>query len=165
LTNQEKIARTEIKKVMIPKNGCVRFIALIILLCASGVALAEPKGNLKLNKDAFAFAAQLIKEGRFVADSKGEWRQHRPSTKIENEFIRRNGFGEYAKWYLAIDSRFAENTKRRYKFPYGDFKNVHRCGLLAAKARARQYGYIEIDEAAGELERAIKGKPLTLPSR
>jgi hypothetical protein len=48
------------------------------------------------------------------------------------------------------------NTKRRYKFPYGDLKNVHRCGLLAVRARARQYGYTEIESAAAELERAIK---------
>jgi hypothetical protein len=60
------------------------------------------------------------------------------------------------KWYLGIDERYGVNTKRRYKFPYGDLKNVHRCGLLAVRARARQYGYTEIESAAAELERAIK---------
>ena len=62
-----------------------------------------------------------------------------PSANEENEFIRVHGFAEYAKWHLGLDDRFPENAKRRYKFPYGDFKDVHRCGLLAVKARARQY--------------------------
>ncbi len=152
-------------KPAILKNACVCFIARIVLLCALSDVSAQSSGSIKLNEEGFAFAAQLLKEGRFVPDSKGAWREHRPSTKIENEFIRLHGFNEYAKWHLGIDSRYPDNTKSRYKFPYGDFKNVHRCGLLAAKARARQYGYIEVEKAAAELERTTKGKPLTLPSR
>ena len=34
-----------------------------------------------------------------------------------------------------------EATKGRYKFPYGDFRTVHRDGLIAAKERAAQQGY------------------------
>src|SRR5207248_5443133 len=85
------------------------------------------------NVNASAFAAQLIKEGHVIADGKGAWSKHRSSADEENEFIRVHGFGEYAKWHLGIDGRYPENTKSRYKFPYGDFKNVHRCGLLAQK--------------------------------
>jgi hypothetical protein len=146
-------------KAAILKSACVCSIALVILLYAIGDVRAQSRTNIKLNENAFAFAEQLIKEGHFVADSKGAWWEHRPSTKIENEFIRLYGFGEYAKWHLGIDDRYPENTKSRYKFPYGDFKNIHRCALLAAKARAGQYGYIEIENAAAELESAIKEKP------
>ena len=78
---------------------------------------------------------------------------------MENEFIRAHGFAEYAKWYLGVDERYAVNTKRRYKFPYGDFTNVHRCGLLAVKARAQQYGYAEIENAAAELEHKLESQP------
>jgi hypothetical protein len=42
--------------------------------------------------------------------------------------------------------------------PSPDFKNVHRCGLLAVQARVRQYGYANIEKAAAELERAIKAQ-------
>jgi hypothetical protein len=147
-------------KTAILKTACVSCIMLVILLYAISDLRAQSSGNIKLNENAFTFAARLIKEGHFVADGKGAWREHQPSIKVENEFIRLNGFSEYAKWHLAIDGRFAENTKRRYKFPYGDFRNIHRCALLAAKTRARQYGYIEIEHAAAELERAIKDKPL-----
>ena len=143
-------------KGVIPRQVCVLCIAAIILVGAIGATLAEPRGRIRLNENAFAFAAQIIKDGHVVADGKGSWSGHRPSTEEENEFIRLHGFGAYAKWHLGIDTRFAENTKQRYKFPYGDFQNVHRCGLLAVKARARQYGYTEIENAAAELERALK---------
>ena len=145
-------------KAAILQSACVCSIALVILLYVISDVRAQSRTNIKLNDNAVAFATQLIKEGHFTADGKGAWREHRPSADQENEFIRLHGFGEYAKWHLGIDSRFAENTKSRYKFPYGDFKTVHRCGLLAAKARARQYGYSEIENAAAELERAIKVK-------
>ena len=142
-------------KAVIVKRARVRSIAVAILLCAIETVLAQPRSGLALNKNASAFAAQLIKEGHLITDGKGAWSKHRPSADEENEFIRLHGFGEYAKWHLGVDDHYPENTKRRYKFPYGDFKNVHRCGLLAAKARARQYGYTEIENAAAELERAV----------
>lgn len=143
-------------KMVIKQTASVRVIAVAILLYASGATLAQPRGSLKLNENAFAFAQQLISTKDVIADRKGAWREHRPSTAQENEFIRLHGFAEYAKWHLGIDERYREGTKSRYKFPYGDFKNVHRCGLLAVKARARQYGYAEIEAAAAELERMIK---------
>jgi hypothetical protein len=156
-------------KAIILKRARVRSIAVAILLCAIETVLAQPRSGLALNKNAFAFAAQLIKEKHFIADGKGAWSEHRPSANEENEFIRLHGFGEYAKWHLGIDDRYPENTKSRYRFPYGDFKNVHRCGLLAAKARARQYGYTEIENAAAELEQALsmqsKSARLGLPIR
>jgi hypothetical protein len=141
-------------KTVIRTNLYMTLVGILVAgVCA---VLAEARHGVELNENAFTFAAQLIKEGQVVADAKGDWTKHRPSADEENEFIRGHGFGEYAKWHLGIDRRFPETSKQRYKFPYGDFKNVHRCGLLAVKSRARQYGYTEIENAAAELERAIK---------
>jgi hypothetical protein len=131
---------------------------ILVSLSAVGSVSADPRGSITRNENAIPFAGQLIAKEHFIADGKGAWNEHKPSADQENEFIRRHGFGEYAKWHLGIDPRFAENTKRRYKFPYGDFTNVHRCGLLAVKARARQYGYTAIENAASKLERAVKDK-------
>ncbi len=141
------------------KPAFVSSIAVGVLLYAISGVFARSRGSIKLNEDAFAFAARLINDGHVIADRKGGWSGDRPSADQENEFIRLHGFGEYAKWHLGIDGRYPENTKRRYKFPYGDFKSVHRCGLLAVKARAHQYGYIEIENAAAELEREIRKQP------
>jgi len=143
-------------KAIIVKRARVRSIAVAILLGAIETVVAQRRAGLALDENAFAFARQLIKEGRSVPDGKGAWSEHKPSAQEENEFIRLHGFGEYAKWHLGVDDHYPESTKQRYKFPYGDFKNVHRCALLAAKARARQYGYTEIEYAAAELERAMK---------
>jgi hypothetical protein len=138
-------------KAIILKRLCACSIAAAILLFVIATVLAQPRTHLKLNEDAFAFAVQLVKQGHFIADGKGAWSEHQPPTDEENEFIRLHGFSEYAKWHLGIDERYPENTKRRYKFPYGDFKNVHRCGVLAAKTRAHQYGYTEIENATSKL--------------
>jgi hypothetical protein len=135
-------------KAAIRKAGCVVWIALFI--CLNAISDAR-SGNIRLNDNAVAFAAELMQEGHFIADGKGAWREHKPSADGENEFIRLHGFSEYAKWHLGVDERYPANTKRRYKFPYGDFTNVHWCALLAVKARANQYGHNEIENAADRL--------------
>lgn len=117
---------------------------------------SENIGSVKLNTTALTYAKQLISGGHVVVDRKGAWAKDRPSLKRENEFIRQHGFGEYAKWHLGIDERYAENTKRRYKFPYGDFKNVHRCGVLAVQSRAGEYRYFEIENAAAQLREILE---------
>ena len=137
-------------------NVLVYSVAIAVSLFAIGAVADQSPQSIELNKTAFTFAMELIKEGQVLADGKGGWTKHRPSADEENEFIRLHGFAQYSKWHLGIDRRFSENSKRRYKFPYGDFTNVHRCGLLAVKARARQYGYGEIGNAAAELDRATK---------
>jgi hypothetical protein len=143
-------------KATITNRVCACLIAVAILLCAIGTTLAQPRTHLNLNEEAFAFAVQLVQQGHFIADGKGAWSEHRPSTDEENEFIRVHGFSEYAKWHLGIDDRYPENTKRRYKFPFGDFKNVHRCGVLAVQSRAAEYGYSEIENAAAQLREKLE---------
>jgi hypothetical protein len=140
----------------ISRPAFVSLVAVGILFCAISGVLAQSRGTIELNKDASEFAAKLIEEGHVIADGKGAWSAHRPSANEEDEFIRLHGFDEYAKWHLGIDERYGANTKRRYKFPYGDFKNVHRCGLLAARSRAAQYKYSDIDDAAARLIEMIK---------
>jgi hypothetical protein len=106
---------------------------------------------VKLNRIAFEYSNKLIKEGHVIVDKRDAWSQHQPSTEEENEFIRLHGFDEYAKWHLGIDEDKAEATKGRYKFPYGDLRNVHRCAVLAVKSRAGQYKYYDIENAAAQL--------------
>jgi hypothetical protein len=129
-----------------------------VLLCAVSSVRGELENipSVRPNPIALAYAKQLITDGRVVIDRKGGWAKDRPSIELENEFIRVHGFSEYAKWHLGIDDRYPENTKRRYKFPYGDFKNVHRCGVLAVQTRALEYRYSEIEAAAAQLRAMIE---------
>jgi hypothetical protein len=62
-----------------------------------------------------------------------------------------DGIGEYTRWHLGIDDEEDEDNKGRYKFPYGDFEKVHRCGLLAAESRAGQRKYYDIELAVAHL--------------
>ena len=101
-----------------------------------------------LNKHSFAFGQELIKKGKVVLDQRDDWSEHQPSTRQENEFIEAHGWDEYANWHLGVDDEASEHTKARYKFPFGDFEKVHRCGLLSAEVRAGQNKYRDIEDAA-----------------
>lgn len=110
---------------------------------------------VKLHKSAFQYAKELISEGKSVADERDAWSEHQPSAEQENEFIREHGFNEYGKWHLGIEESEPEDTKARYKFPYGDFKKVHRCAVLSAESRAGQYKYHDVENAAAHLHGMI----------
>ncbi|HEX9518407.1 MAG TPA: hypothetical protein VF940_19790 [Streptosporangiaceae bacterium] len=43
----------------------------------------------------------------------------------------------------------------RYKYPYGDFSNVHRCGVLAEEVRAAPLKHLDIENAAIQLRDLI----------
>jgi hypothetical protein len=108
--------------------------------------------SVKLNDKSFHFAKTLVEEGRFVPDERDMWSEHKPTAEKEDEFIEKHGFGEYEKWHLGTDDEHRENTKGRYKFPYGDFKKAHRCGVISAESRAGQYKYFDIEKAAMQLK-------------
>jgi hypothetical protein len=111
----------------------------------------------KLSQSAFKHAQSLVRRKKFVVDERDAWSEHQPSTRDENEFLRTHGFGEYAKWHLGIDDEYDEQTKRRYKFPYGDFRKVHRCAVISAESRAGQYKHFDIEKAAARLHELIDG--------
>jgi hypothetical protein len=104
-----------------------------------------------LNKRSFEFAQDQVKNGNVVLDDRDAWSEHQPSAQQENEFIEARGWDEYANWHLGIDDEASEHTKARYKFPYGDFAKVHRCGVLSAEVRASQNKYRDIEDAAVKL--------------
>ncbi len=104
---------------------------------------------MKVNRNAVKHAKALIKQGKVVGDS--DWSKDQPSAEAENKFLKSHDWDEYGDWYLAIDTSESEETKGRHKFPYGDFKKVHRDGVIAAKQRAAQNGYDEVEKAADDL--------------
>jgi hypothetical protein len=106
---------------------------------------------VKLNRNAYEYAQELVRDGRVVLDDRDDWSEHQPSAAQENEFIEEHGWGEYAKWQLGTDDEHRPETKGHYKFPYGDFKDVHRCGVIAAESRAGQRKYDDIESAAAHL--------------
>jgi hypothetical protein len=104
--------------------------------------------TIRLNDRSYAFAQDQVASGHVVLDQRDEWSEHQPSTRQENEFIEGHGWDQYANWHLGIDDETSEDTKARYKYPYGDFTNVHRCGVLAAETRAGRNKHADIEDAA-----------------
>jgi hypothetical protein len=111
--------------------------------------------SVKLNNKGYEHAKALIADKHFVLDDRDAWSEHQPSAQQENEFIEEHGFGEYSKWHLGIDDEHGEETKGRYKFPFGDFKDVHRCAVISAESRAAQYDHHDIESAAAHLHGAL----------
>jgi hypothetical protein len=113
---------------------------------------------VKLSRRAYEHAKGLILEGRAVLDERDAWSEHRPSAGQENDFIAEHGWREYGRWYLGVDDDRADDTKGHYKFPYGDFHDVHRCGVLAAESRAAQYDHDDIASAAAHLHGMLEAR-------
>ena len=107
--------------------------------------------TVKLNKKAFDNAKHLISDGKIVKDVRDDWSEHAPSTKDENEFLEKHGKAEYSKWYLGVDDDHPADQKGHYKFPFGDFKKIHRCAVISAESRAAQNDYDDIRDALGKL--------------
>lgn len=111
---------------------------------------------VKLNRNAFEHAKELLSKRRVVVDERDAWSEHQPSTQQENDFIEAHGFAEFGLWHLGTDDEEDEDTKRRYRFPYGDFEKVHRCAVLSAESRAGQYKHFDIERAAAHLHGMIE---------
>jgi hypothetical protein len=102
-----------------------------------------------VNSQAVARAEQLIDARQYVLQS--EWAQVQPRAEQENAFLASHSWEEYAAWHLGLTEGAADETKARYAFAYGDFRRVHRMGLIACHYRAAEWRHKEIELAAHEL--------------
>lgn len=102
-----------------------------------------------VNPEAVAKAREMIDADQYVLDS--DWGEAQPDPDAEDADLQRHDYQQFSLWHLAVDPDASEDTKQRYAFPYGDFRRVHRSGLIAAKARAAQNGHDAVAEAADEL--------------
>jgi hypothetical protein len=107
--------------------------------------------TVKRHDPGYDHAKRLIADGHVVLDERDEWSEHQPSAADENDFIAEHGWAQYGRWHLAIDDEAKADTKGRYKFPYGDFRAIHRCATLAAESRAGQRKYTDVELAAAHL--------------
>jgi hypothetical protein len=111
---------------------------------------------IRLNQDAVEQAQNLIKGRQYERNS--DWSEAQPSAQEENNFIDENGWVAFAKWHLAYDTESSEETKSRYKLPFGDFRKLHRSALVAAKQRAGSEDYNDVQSAADRLLEGLPGE-------
>ncbi len=102
-----------------------------------------------VNDRAVAHARRLIDARQYVLDS--DWGEVQPRAEDENKFLKTPSWEEYALWHLGLTEGAAEETKARYAFVFGDFRRVHRSGIIASHYRAAEWRHKEIELAAHDL--------------
>jgi|SRR2546423_1784083 hypothetical protein len=102
-----------------------------------------------VNDAAVAHAEQLIDAHQYVLRS--TWADVQPTAATQNAFLEAHSWEEYAAWHLALTEGAADETKARYAFVYGDFRRVHRMGLIACQYRAAEWDHKAVELAAHEL--------------
>ena len=105
--------------------------------------------SYELNERAVKHARDLIAKRQYVLES--AWGDVQPSAEDENAFLESHTWDEYGDWHLGLTEGASEETKARYGFVYGDFRRVHRMGLIACQYRAAEWSHKEIELAAHEL--------------
>jgi hypothetical protein len=102
-----------------------------------------------VNEAAVARARRLIDARQYVLDS--DWGDVQPRAEEQNAFLKTHSWDEYAEWHLGLTEGAKDHTKGRYAFVYGDFRRLHRTGLIACQYRAAEWRHKEVELAAHEL--------------
>jgi hypothetical protein len=105
--------------------------------------------SYRVNSEAVAHAEQLIDSRQYVLVS--DWGTVQPRAAEENAYLEAHSFEDYACWHLGLTEGAKDGTKARYAFVYGDFRRVHRMGLIACHYRAAEWRHKEIELVAHEL--------------
>lgn len=112
--------------------------------------------SYRVNEDAVRQARTLIDDGKVDVDT--EWSDAAPSADDGNAEIEAHGYEGYARWHLAVDPDASEETKGRYRFPYGDFTTVNRAALIHGKQRAAQNDHDAVEKAFDDLLQRVDAK-------
>jgi hypothetical protein len=102
-----------------------------------------------VNKAAVERARQLIERRQYVLDS--DWGTVQPRADDQNAYLESHSWEDYAAWHLGLTEGANDETKARYAFVYGDFRRVHRTGLIACVYRASEWRHKSIELAAHDL--------------
>ena len=102
-----------------------------------------------VNESAVENARRLIDAKQYVL--KSTWGEVQPSADDENAYLENHSWDDYANWHLGLTEGANDETKARHGFAYGDFRRVHRMGLIACRFRAAEWGHKQIELAAHDL--------------
>lgn len=114
--------------------------------------------SYSLNRAAVAHARKLIDARQYVLDS--DWGDVQPRADDQNAYLERHSWEEYGLWHLGLTDGAADETKARYAFVCGDFRRLHRTGLIACVYRASEWRHKEVELAAHDLLQYLDSKTL-----
>ncbi|MGI8880010.1 MAG: hypothetical protein ACR2KJ_05730 [Jatrophihabitans sp.] len=103
----------------------------------------------EVNPAGVAHARQLIEAKQYVLDS--DWGDVQPDAQAQNAYLERHDWKAYAAWHLGLTEGASDETKAHYAFGYGDFRRVHRTGLIACVYRASEWRHKDVELAAHDL--------------
>ena len=102
-----------------------------------------------VNVRALEHAERLIRARQYVLDS--DWGESQPTAADENAYLKRHAWDEYAEWHLGLTDGANDGTKARYAFVMGDFRRIHRSGIIACHFRAAEWRHKAVELAAHDL--------------
>lgn len=102
-----------------------------------------------VNEAAVAKARELIDARQYVLRS--AWSEVQPRAADEDEFLEGRDWDEYARWHLGLTEGASPETKGRYAFVFGDFRRLHRMGIISCIYRAAEWYHKEIELAAHDI--------------
>jgi hypothetical protein len=102
-----------------------------------------------VNEQGVERARRLIETRQYVVRS--NWGDVQPGATERNAFLDAHGWDDYAAWHLALTDGARDETKARYAFVYGDFRRLHRSGLIACVYRAAEWDHKAVELAAHDL--------------
>jgi hypothetical protein len=105
--------------------------------------------SYRVNRKAVARARRLIDARQYVLDS--DWGESQPTAEDENVYLESHSWDEYGEWHLGLTDGATDETKARHAFVYGDFRRIHRTGLIACQYRAAEWRHKEVELAAHRL--------------
>jgi hypothetical protein len=91
-----------------------------------------------------------------VLDS--EWGEEQPDAAAQNAYLDSHSWDQYAEWHLGLTDGANDETKARYAFVYGDFRRIHRTGLIACVYRASEWRHKDVELAAHDLLQLLDAK-------
>jgi hypothetical protein len=106
-----------------------------------------------VNERAVAKAERLIRAHQYVLDS--DWGEAQPRADDENTYLDRHSWDDYSEWHLGLTDGATDQTKARYAFVFGDFRRIHRSGIIACHFRAAEWRHKEVELAAHALLQLI----------
>jgi hypothetical protein len=109
-----------------------------------------------VNERALEKARRLIEGRQYVLNS--DWGEVQPRAAEENAYLASHSWDEYGEWHLGLTEGPLDDTKARYAFVYGDFRRLHRTGLIACHYRAAEWRHKEIELAAHDLLQLLDRK-------
>jgi hypothetical protein len=108
--------------------------------CNVGLGIVGSMASYTVNARAVARARRLIDARQYVLHSDDE-----------NRVLEAHAWDEYADWHLGLTVGATDETKARYAFVFGDFRRIHRMGLIACEYRAAEWRHKAIELAAHDL--------------